>query len=131
MSSLYLSLDEIEYMRQNIIRNISVLNLNKNKVRPEEYNTLINYQKYTLNILDNMKATKLVEMKNPTDIGVFQLSRNIEPQYNELKDVYKTPRVTDLWKSQFDPMVINPQCNVIPPSNVWALQRASSDPNFL
>ena len=129
---LTLSLDIIEYLRQNIINNISVLNINKQKILPNEFNTLINYHKYNLNILDNMKAVKLVSLKNPINDGVFELSRQeSNPNYNYLKDVYKPPQITDLWKQQFDTQVINPECNTLPPSNVWALRRPFKDPNFL
>ena len=129
-----LSIEDIDKMRQNIINNIALFNLNKSKIAQNEFNVLMNYHYFNLNILDNIKLVKLAQLRNPINNAVFQLTKyDSKESYNnnELKDLYKTPKMTNLWDLQFDPMVINPQCETLPSSNVWALNRPLKDPNFL
>ena len=50
--------DEIEAMRKRLLDNISDLNKNKNRMKPDEYFQLSNYHHYALTIFDNMIIVK-------------------------------------------------------------------------
>ena len=130
-SSILLTIQELDVLRNNIISNLSIITLNKNKIRPDDYNGLNNYLRYSLNILDNMKTVKTMEDKNPHKQFKL-LHHNDNPYYNDVKDVYKAPKISNnLWEQQFDLKVINPTQGTLPPSNVWQLERQQKDPNFL
>ena len=132
MSSFALKIEEIDALRSNLLANISYLKVNKQKLRPEEYSTLINYHSYSLNVLENLKRIKIAEQQNPYNASMQRLYRHVDnPQFDTLADVYKPPQITNLWEKQFDTMVINPATYCLPPSNVWNLQRTLKDPNFL
>ena len=60
-----LNIDEMDVLRKRLIQNIADLNLNKHRLRADEFNQLTNYHHYALNILNNMQNIKQVEMANP------------------------------------------------------------------
>ena len=68
-----LTLDEIDVLRKPLIENIARLNLNKARLRGDEYNQLINYHNYTLNILNNMQNIKQVELANPYNRNMYSV----------------------------------------------------------
>jgi hypothetical protein len=133
---------EIDQMRKRLFDNISDLNGNKQRMRPDEYLQLLNYHHYALTILDNMKIIRRAEMSDPYNRNMGLTARprsNIEtinPLEDKLKVVYKRDgRATIVdttgndkskfkgeWEKQFDEQVYNPPAmGTIVSSNLWGL----------
>ena len=134
---------EIYQMRKRLFDNISDLNGNKHRLRPDEYHQLSNYHHYALTLLDNMKVIQRAEMSDPynRNMGIVkhtstsQIDTN-NPYETNLKVVYKRNgqamiadptrpdnRFQGEWMKQFDANVYNPPCYAIPPSNVWGVPK--------
>ena len=138
-----LSPNEIDKMRKRLFDNISDLNANKHRLRPDEYHQLSNYHHYALTILDNMKIIRHAEMSDPYNQNMRTMTgnrglNNIEttnPYEEKMKVVYdragkakfvdnsdlKENRFKGEWVKQFDENVINPPCYTLPPSNLWGV----------
>lgn len=137
-----LDLNELDVFRKRLIENIAQLNLNKNRIRNEEYNQLVNYHSYALNILNNMQNIKQVELANPYNRNMYsvvggQIQPGIEtinPYEKNLKVIYKKDGRTKIvsgddyakkykeeWETQFSENLINPPSYTMPPSNCWNL----------
>ncbi len=137
-----LNIDEIDVFRKRLIVNISELNINKHRLRGDEFNQLTNYHHYALNILNNMQNIKQVEMANPYNRNMYSVMggqpqpgiESINPYETNLKVIYKKDGRTQLisgneeggkykaeWMTQFDENIINPPSYSIPPNNCWAL----------
>jgi len=133
---------EIDNMRKKILENISTLNGNKYRIRPDEYHQLSNYHNYALTILNNMKIISKAEMSDPYNrnlrnvVGNKRISNieTINPYGEQVKVVYQRNGVAKFvdnknsdnkfigeWEQQFNENVINPPCYQIPPSNLWGL----------
>jgi len=139
------STTQIDSFRKRLIWNISELNMTKGKIRPEEFNQLMNYHQYALNILNNMLNIKAVEQSNPYNVnaqvqavptgrGVQPMVVTNNPYEQNLKVVYQPDGRTKIinmdelsrrykqeWETQFDENIINPPSYIIPPSNCWGL----------
>ena len=129
-----ISLDEIEVFRKRIIDNLSELNTNRYKLKPNDFTTLINYHKYVLNTLNNMVNVRTVEMNNAYGKPVGSLyqkgqyeqnNMHIVTNYDGTTNVVKS---TDLkqsdeeWAAPFsDSLLINPPSFINPPQNVYTL----------
>lgn len=137
-----LNIDEIDVFRKRLIQNIAELNLNKHRLRADEFNQLSNYHNYALNILNNMQNIKQVEMANPYNRNMHSVMggqaqpgiESINPYEKQLKVIYLNDGRTKLiagdenskkykeeWETQFDENLINPPSFMIPPSNCWTL----------
>jgi len=137
-----LNIDEIDVFRKRLIVNIAELNLNKHRLRADEFNQLTNYHHYALNILNNMQNIKRVELANPYNRNMYGVMggqaqpgiETINPYETNLKVIYKNDGRTQLitgdefakkykeeWETQFDENLINPPSYMIPPSNCWNL----------
>ena len=134
-----ISPSEIENMRKRLLDNISDLNKNKSRMKPDEYFQLSNYHHYALTILDNMIIVQKAEMSDPHNrsarniVGAHPNIEPINPYETGLKVVYgrdgKARMVSSIpqdryraeWEKQFDENVLNPPCYQIPPANVWGL----------
>lgn len=114
-------LNNIELLRTNLINNINNLMYNKHTMSPEDYSSLLNYHRISLNILDNMKIIKAVEDKNPYNPKMNTLERKLDvsPYYDDIRQVYKPQQNNTSWENQFSNQVINPQLFSLPPTNVW------------
>ena len=121
-------LNNIELLRNNLISNINNLMTNRHTFTPEDYSSLMNYHRISLNILDNMRNVKVVESKNPYVNSMHTINRKLDtsPYYDDITQVYK-PKVSGSWEHQFDTKVINPQSFSLPPTNVWSLKAPSPD----
>lgn len=141
-----MTLDEIDVFRKPLIDNIARLSMNKHRIRTEEYNQLMNYHNYALNILNNMQNIKQVEMANPYNRNMYSVMGgqvqpgidSINPYEKGLKVIYQPDGRTKListddfakhykeeWETQFSENLINPPAYTIPPNNCWALPRKS------
>lgn len=139
-----LNIDEIDVYRKRLIHNIADLNLNKHRFRTDEYNQLMNYHQYSLNILNNMQNIKQVELSNPYNRNMSSVMggqaqpgiESINPYESGLKVIYKRDGSTQLiseddyakkfkyeWEEQFNSNLINPPSYIMPPSNCWGLPR--------
>lgn len=139
-----LNIDEIDVFRKRLIQNIADINLNKHRFRTDEFNQLMNYHQYSLNILNNMQNIKQVELANPYNRNMQSVMggqaqpgiETINPYEQGLKVIYKRDGTTELitedgyakkfkqeWESQFNQNLINPPSYMIPPSNCFALPR--------
>lgn len=139
-----LTLDEIDVFRKRLIHNISELNINKHRLRGDEYNQLINYHNYALNILNNMQNIKRVELANPYNRNMYSVMGGqvqpgidtINPYETQMKVIYLPDGRTKLipndqfakhykeeWETQFSEQLINPPTYTLPPNNCWALPR--------
>jgi hypothetical protein len=137
-----LSIPEIDVFRKRLLQNIGELNLNRHRIRTDDFNQLMNYHQYTLNTLDNMTNVKYVEMNNPYNQNMKSLVggqaqpglETLNPYENSLKVIYKRDGTTQIisrddyakkfkaeWESQFNESLINPPSESMPPNNCWAL----------
>lgn len=129
-----ISLDEIEVYRKRIIDNLSELNTNRYKLKPNDFTTLINYHKYILNTLNNMVNVRTVEMNNAYGKPVGSLYQKGQYEQNNMHIVTnydgttKVVNSTDLkqsneeWAAPFsDSLLINPPSFIYPPQNVYTL----------
>jgi hypothetical protein len=133
---------EIDNMRQKLFENISTLNGNKYRLRPDEFHQLLNYHHYALTILDNMKVISAAEMNDPYNrnirnvVGSKRISNieTINPYENQMQVVYQRDgrakfvdksnpngKFKGEWEQQFNEGVLNPPCFAVPPSNLWGL----------
>ena len=121
-------ISNIELLRTNLINNINNLMSNRHALSPEDYSSLMNYHRISLNILDNMRNINIINNNNPNVGRLNTLSRKLDtsPYYDDIRQVYK-PAVNSSWESQFDNKVINPQLFSLPPSNIWSLKAPSPD----
>jgi hypothetical protein len=140
------SLEQIDMLRQPLIQQIATLNLNKHRLRSDEYHQLVNYHNYALNILNNMKNIKQVEMLNPYNQHVYGSVKHnpqpsidsINPYGQNMKVVYQSDGRTKIvplkddmgskkykgeWETQFDENIHNPPSYMIPPSNKFVLSQ--------
>ena len=135
-----LSMNEIDIFRKRLLQNLSELNINKHLLRTGDYNQLINYHNYSLNILNNMQNIKHVEINNPFNINMENVMghraqsgiETINPYEKNLKiicsndgktqivdsDPYKN-QIKQEWEAQFDDNIINPPTYIMPPNNYW------------
>jgi hypothetical protein len=137
-----MTVDELDHFRKRLIANISELNLNKHRIRTNEFNQLTNYHHYALNILNNMQNIKRVEMSNPYNQNMRQVMggqaqpgiETLNPYEGQMKVIYDSNGRTQLvtqdefsqgykeeWETQFDENILNPPSFQIPPSNCWNL----------
>ncbi len=116
-------LSNIELLRTNLINNINNLMTNRHMLKPEEYTSLINYHRISLNILDNMRNIKIVENNNP-NVPKNTLARKLDtsPYYDDIRQSYKPPKTSSSWESQFDTKIINPRIYSLPPTSVWTIK---------
>jgi hypothetical protein len=141
---------QIDVFRKRLIANIADLNLTKGKFRTEEFNQLMNYHQYSLNILNNMLNIKAVEQTSPYARGIMGPHETVQPTIltnnpyeQNLKVVYQPDGRTKIvnmdelsksfkqsWELQFDEQIHNPPSYIIPPSNCWGLpdRKDRSDP---
>lgn len=139
-----MSVEELEKLRKRLFDNISDLNGNKYRIKPDEYNQLSNYHHYALTILDNMKVVRQSEMSDPyyrNRILTTQPSSRLDvinPYETQLDVVYKRNGQATIvnrrnkadkyqaeWEKQFDTNIMNPPCYSIPPSNLWGLPQSN------
>ena len=122
------TLHNIELLRNNLIVNINNLMENRHRFRPDDWTSLMNYQRFSLNILDNMRNIKIVENNNPFIKDMHTIDRKLDtsPYYDDIKKVYNHAQ-PQTWQSQFDPKVINPQIFSLPPSNMWSIKKPCPD----
>ena len=116
-----LTSEQIEYMRININKNIDLLMYNRSAVDPQVYTNLINFQRFTLNILDNLQARKTLEKKNPKSFGINTIERKNDnvPWYENANKAYTND--SESWEHQFSKSVINSPTFCLPATNVWAV----------
>lgn len=128
---------EVDIMRKRLFDNISDLNGNKHRLRPDEYHQLLNYHHYAMNIFDNIKIISQVEMSDPYNKNMKNIAGNheitnietINPFEDKLKAVYnrdgrvvivdKNNHFKGEWEKQFDENVINPPSYCLPPQGVF------------
>ena len=114
------SLNELNSLRENLIRNMSFLNNQRQRFRFAEYTQLVNHHQYALNTLNNMISIKHVERKNPFKQGIGDFSG--QPLvYNE-KGVLERMRPRENeeeWESQFSQGLINAPCGSLPSINYF------------
>ena len=133
-----LSPEKIDKYRSRLLANMGELELDRVRIRPAEYNQLMNYHNYLLNILDNMKNLRLAELTNPYNQSMYSVVDPTRPAgsqgpLHEMKVIYRPDGRTVIedklsnqlkpkegWEAQFDEGVINPPAGMIPPSKVWA-----------
>ena len=127
-----LTIEEINTMRQRIIDNLSELNTNKYKMKPNDFTTLMNYHKYVLNTLNNMVNVRTVEMNNAYGKRVGsnyqkgqyeQNGKTIVTNYDGTTSVVDTKNLkdsTEEWAAPFSQsLLVNPPSFIYPPQNVY------------
>lgn len=135
--------NEVDLFRKRLFDNISDLNKNKHRLRPDEYHQLLNYHNYALTIFDNMKIISQAEMSDPYNRNMRNVvgdpqATNIEtinPYEEKMRIVYKkdgratfvdqngtkSDKFKGEWEKQFDENIYNSPCFTIPPSNYFGL----------
>jgi hypothetical protein len=128
--------DELNQLRKRLQQNIGFLNVNRERVRHQEFTQLMNYHQFALNTLNNMVNIKEVEHNNPYNQNIrrYGLKQKLTPfqpssdQPNmaiyDDRGAIKTLNSNQLrhreeWEMQFDQNVINPPCYMMPPSNCF------------
>ena len=136
--------EQIDTLRKRLLQNMSELNSNKHIIKTGDYNQLMNYHTFSLNILNNMLNIKHVEMSNHYNINMRSVTggqaqpgiETINPYEKNLQLIYSNDGKTQIinsneqnnrtkqeWEIQFDENIINPPSYIIPPSNQWNLPR--------
>lgn len=131
---------DIDVFRRRLFANITDLQQNKHRIRPDDYHQLLNYHQYALTIFDNIKIINQAEFSDPFNrnmynvIGDNQLSNieNISPYGNNMKVIYqkdgrvisddlKNHKFKGEWEQQFDSDIMAKPCYIYPPLNYWGL----------
>jgi hypothetical protein len=130
---------DLDVMRGRLYDNISDLNKNKHLLNPGDYNQLLNYHYYNLNILNNMKLIIQAEVSNVYNTPHKRTPSQIDSigSYGDNKKViYKKNGQAILinkndmninlkgeWVNQFNEGIMNDQGQPfnLPPSNYWGL----------
>ena len=112
-----LNLEELNALRQNLSRNIGFLNLNRNRIRSNEFTTLINHHQFAVNTIENMLKIKQLE----SDVKCGNKFSTDDLVYNNKGLIEQLPKRESVpeWERQFDQNLINPPCYTLPPSNVF------------
>lgn len=138
-----ISPSEIDRIRDRLLQNINDLNGNKHRLRPDDFNQLMNYHQYAMNILDNFKLIQKAEMYDPYNknlrdvVGSREQTLGIDtinPYDGKMQIVYgrdgraKIKSQNDNhfvaeWEKQFDEGIMNPPSYIMPPSNVFNPQK--------
>jgi len=110
---------EINRLRDNLIQNIGFLNLNRRKIRPNEYTTLFNYHQYALDTFNNMLKIQEVSARNPFGTAADNPVEDLV--YNEKGILEQRPKrqFKEEWEHQFDSNLVNPPCYTLPPSGCF------------
>jgi len=133
-----IEVDELNQLRQRLEQNIGYININRQRIRHQEFNQLMNYHQYALNTLDNMIQIKKVEYNNPYNqnarryrmgqlVTPFQSLESTEAPDSAIYDDKLRVKVVkpnsfrhrEEWEMQFDQNVINPPCYLIPPTSCY------------
>jgi len=130
--------DDINNLRKPYMNILSYLNSNKHKIRSEEYQQLLNYNYYILNILDNMINIKKVEMSDPYNINMHNVMGGNPIKSNKNNEKLSIISLSDgrtkiidnsknrpkkSWEAQFDMNLINPPSYSMPPTNCWNIDK--------
>jgi len=133
MSSHTLNIKEINEHRSKLQQQVSILQMQKARIPPNDYRNLMNYLQYCLTIFDNMINFKQIEENspyNPQQIGRngYNLARASKVIYNRdgtTKIVHPDEKNESRpeWEMQFDENIMNPPCYIQPPSNVYNIDQ--------
>ena len=130
-----IEVDELNQLRQRLQQNIGFINLNRPRIRHQEFTQLMNYHQYALNVLNNMINVKKVEYNNPYNRNVrnFRAGERTTPIHSPSMNtgaIYDdrgavkivTPqdfKIKEEWETQFDQNIINPPCYIPFPTNCF------------
>ena len=138
-----LDMKELDRLRDNLQANIAFLNLNRNRMRFNEFTELMNHHQYSLNVLGNMVNIKVVEANDPYMQNYKKVSGQntdsdlINPYNNQYKAIASSDGTIKLatdddlkktykheWEQQFNISLNNPPCETLPPTSCFKLPKA-------
>lgn len=130
-----LSVDEIEGMRQQVLKLMGTLNTHKHRVRPHDHRMLNNHLQMVLNTFGNMSNIKLIEKSDPYHSQHSDYSAGTSRASGK-KIIYNRDGSTrvidpaavhttgDGWEQQFDQsLLMKPPCFQMPPQSLTSIPK--------